>query len=177
MWRQALLMALGLHAAGCGGDVLSYAPPPQRPPLTGEDPEPGLGRLVRMSDRNAARYLMSGFRDAAVGSPDRWADRHARLRFFLLTVDRLKFTMEFAIPAVIFQETGPVTLSFAINGHPLDTVRFDRPGQLQFTRAVPAAMLRANQENTVAIDADKVWVSKEDGTRLAFVLGSAGFTH
>jgi hypothetical protein len=177
MWRQVFVFALCLHGAGCGGGVLSYSPPAQRPALTGEDPEPGIGRFVRMGDRNAARYLVSGFRDAPPGSPDRWADQHARVRFFLLSVDRLKFTMEFALPEVTFKVTGPVTLSFTINGHALDTVRFDRPGQLEYTRAVPAATLRANQENTVEIDADKVWVSKEDGTRLAFVLGTAGFTH
>src|SRR6266542_2677962 len=107
MWRQAFLFALSLYGAGCGGDMLSYAPPAQRPPLTGEDPEPGLGRFVRMSDRNAARYLLGGFRDAPVGTPNRWADQHARLRFFLLAVDRLKFTMDFAIPDVTFKITGP----------------------------------------------------------------------
>ena len=171
------ILALCLCAAGCGEGVLTYAPPPQRPALTGEDPEPGVGRLVRMSDGNAARYLVSGFLDAAPGAPHRWAEQHAEMRFFLLAVDRLKFSMEFAIPEVTFKVTGPVTLTITINGHALDSVRFDRPGQLEYHRPVPPEILRANQENAVAIDADKVWVSKEDGARLAFVLGSAGFSH
>ena len=175
--RHLVLVALCLFAAGCGGEVLSYAPPVQRPPLTGDDPELGLGRFVRMTDRNAARYLAADFGEAQPGAPGRWAYQHPRMRFFLLAVDRLKFTMEFAIPEVTFKVTGPLTISFAINGHTLDQVRFDRPGQLEFTRPVPAAFLHANAENLVAIETDKVWVSKEDGARLGFVLGSAGFVH
>ena len=175
MWRHGLVFALCICGLGCGPEQ-SYAPPRQRPLLTGEDPEPGLGRFVRMSDRNAAQYLVSGFRAADPGAANRWADRHAAMRFFLLSVDGLWFTMEFAIPEATFRVTGPVTLAFAVNGHPFDAVRFDHPGQLEFTRAVPADILRANQENAVSIDADKVWVS-DDGARLAFVLGSAGFTH
>jgi hypothetical protein len=177
MRRHGFLFALVLWGVGCGGDVMFYSPPAQRPPLTGDDPEPGLGRFVRMSDRNAARYLVSGFREAEAGAPGRWADQHPRMRFFLLSAGRLRFTMEFAIPASTFRITGPVTLSFAINGHPLDTMRFDHSGQLEITRAVPPAWLHANAENLVAIDSDKVWVSPEDGARLAFVLGSAGFIH
>jgi hypothetical protein len=174
--RRLFLFALFLSGVGCGDVTISYAPPAQRPVLTGEDPEPGLGRLVRMSDRNAALYLVRGFRPADPGTPDRWADQHSQMRFFLLSVDRLKFAMEFALPEATFKTTGPVTLSFAINGHLLDSVRFDHPGQLEFTRAVPADSLRANQQNVVSIDADKVWIS-EDGARLSFVLGSAGFVH
>jgi hypothetical protein len=176
MWRCAVLFAAWVICAACGGDVLSYAPPAQRPVLSGEDPEPGIGRFVRMGDRNAARYLVSGFREAAAGSPNRWADQHAQMRFFLLAVDRLKFTMEFALPDATFKVTGPVTLSVSINGHALDTARFEHAGQMEFSRAVPPAFVRVNDENLVAIDADKVWIS-EDGVRLSFVLGSAGFVH
>ena len=34
---------------------------------------------------------------------------------------------------------------------------------------------RLSRENIVAIEADKVWTSKEDGATLGFILSRAGF--
>ena len=128
-----------------------------------------------MSDPNAANYLVRGFEDSGPGTW-RWAHEHPVLRFLVPDVDGLKFTMDFSLPERTFRETGPVTLTFTLNGKLLDRSRFDRAGQLHYSHEVPPALLHKNAVNLVKIDPDPVWVSKADGGRLGFILSRAGFT-
>jgi hypothetical protein len=84
--------------------------------------------------------------------------------------------MDFAIPERTLRDTGPVTLTFTINGQVLDRVRCEKAGEQHYAHEVPSGMLRANAINLVGIDPDPVWVSKADGGRLGFILSRAGFT-
>jgi hypothetical protein len=83
--------------------------------------------------------------------------------------------MDFSIPERTFRDTGPVTLTLRINGALFDRHRVDSPGEHNYTKPVPASLVRVNQENQVAIDPDPVWVSKADGGKLGFILSRAGF--
>ena len=56
----------------------------------------------------------------------------------------LKFTMDFSLPERTFRETGPVTLTFTLNGKLLDRARFEQAGQLHYSHDVPPALLRKN---------------------------------
>jgi hypothetical protein len=152
----------------------SFPPPEQRAPLT--VPPPGdLGYFLSMADANADAYLV---KDVATRGPGtwRWAYEHPVLRFFVPNVPRLKFAMDFSLPARTLRETGPVTLTFTINGRLLDRLRCEEPGEQHYARDVPLGMLRLNALNQVAIDPVPVWVSKADGGRLGFILSRAGFT-
>src|SRR5664279_257886 len=73
-------------------------------------------------------------------------------------------------------DSGPVTLTFTINGKLLDRLRCEKSGEQHYAHDVPPGMLRAGAINMVAIDPDPVWVSKADGGRLGFILSRAGFT-
>jgi hypothetical protein len=84
--------------------------------------------------------------------------------------------MDFAIPERTLRETGPVTLTFKVNGQVLGRLRCEQSGEQHYTHDVPRGMLRANAINLVGIDPDPVWVSKADGGRLGFILSRAGFT-
>ena len=158
----------------CGRLPETFAPPPQRAALI-IPPANGLGYSLSMDDPQADRYLVQGFQDHGPGTW-RWAYSHPVLRFCVPAVPRLKFTMDFAIPERTFRDTGPVTLTIRINGTLLDQPRFDTPGPLYYSRAVPAGLLHPNAENRVSIDPDPVWVSKADGGRLGFILSRAGFS-
>jgi hypothetical protein len=161
-------------SAGCTRLPESFPPPPQRTALT--VPQAGaLGYFLSMADPNADAYLV---KDVAPSGPGtwRWVYDHPVLRFFVPDVPRLKFAMVFSLPARTLRETGPVTLTFTVNGKLLDRLRCDLPGEQQYAHDVPPGMLRPNAINLVAIDPVPVWVSKADGGRLGFILSRAGFT-
>jgi hypothetical protein len=132
--------------------------------------------FVELSDPHADAYLVRDFAPSAGAGPTRWAFDHPVLRFVVPAAPGLRFTMDFALPERTFRDTGPVTLTFRINGELLDRHRFETAGQKHYEHDVPAGMLRPNAENLVAIDPEPVWVSKADGTRIGFVLARAGFT-
>jgi hypothetical protein len=88
----------------------------------------------------------------------------------------LKFAAEFALPEVTFKVTGPVTVSCAINGHPLGSIRCDHAGDYRLEMPVPDGVVQANQETHVTFEANPRWISPEDGAQLSFFLHSAGFT-
>ena len=52
-------------------------------------------------------------------------------------VRHLNFAAEFAIPEVTYKVTGPVTVSYAVNGRTLGTIRCDHPGDFQVEKPVP----------------------------------------
>ena len=160
---------------GCGGEPPAYAPPAQRPTATEPDPVPGLNRFVRMGDINAAAYIVRDIGHSLQGEGWRWASQAPEMRFYLLMIDDVKFRMEFALPPVTFKQTGPVTLSYFVNGKLLDRVAYDKPGHHRFERLVPREYLRPDAINMVAIQPDKLYVDKDDGSQLSFALSSAGF--
>ena len=159
---------------GCSSLPESFAPPQQRTPSAGAQTEP-FGYFLNMSDPNAGAYLVQGFESSGPGTW-RWAHEHPVLRFLVPDVAGLKFTMDFSLPERTFRETGPVTLTFTLNGKLLDRARFEQAGPLHYSHDVPPALLHKNAVNLVAIDPHPVWVSKADGGRLGFILSRAGFT-
>jgi len=163
-----------LFCAGCARLPESYPPPEQRKPLTVPTPD-ALSYYVSMDAPNADDYLVHDVsaRDAGTW---RWAYSHPVLRFFVPAAARLRFEMDFSLPERTFRDTGPVTLTFRINGGLLDSHRFESPGQQHYSHEVPYEMVRANAINLVAIDPEPVWVSKPAGERLGFILSRAGFT-
>jgi hypothetical protein len=163
-----------LLSASCARQPETYPPPEQRPPLTLPPPTP-FGHFVSMKDPNAGAYIVADIADRGPG-PWRWAYSHPVLRFFVPAVPRVSFAMDFSLPERTFRETGPVTLTFLVNGAFLDRYRCDDPGEQHYSHSVPSAMVRPNEVNVVAIDPDPVWISKSDGGRLGFILSRAGFT-
>ena len=137
--------------------------------------EAHLGQSIRMNDPTADAYIARDISKTVEEKSWRWAYRHPALHFYLNSTSDLKFMMDAGVTETTFKETGPVTLTIAINNHVLDQVRFDHPGNQHFEKPVPAELLKPGAENLVTIEADKQWVSKTDGAVLSFVLIEAGF--
>ena len=74
-----------------------------------------------------------------------------------------------------FRLTGPVTLTFSINGRSLDRVRYEKPGEQQYTHQVPPEFLKPQAINIVGVEPDKV-AAPNPGEKLSFLLIRAGFT-
>ena len=172
IWRILIVVIVGLLTVSCGRQPGVYAAPPQRTVDLGPDPD-GPHAFVTMDDPVADDYLVRdispehGFR--------RWAFIHPELRFRLQDARHLTFTAEFAIPEVTYKVTGPVRVSYMVNGRTLGTIRCDHAGDFRIEKAVPDGLVESGKFVSVTFEADPRWVSPEDGAQLSFLLRSAGF--
>ena len=71
--------------------------------------------------------------------------------------------------------TGPVTVSYAVNGRTLGTLRCDHAGDFKIEKPVPDGLIEPGKFMQVTFEANPRWVSPEDGAQLSFLLRSAGF--
>jgi hypothetical protein len=126
-----------------------------------------------MEDTASDDYLVAGI------SPEpgalRWALIHPELRFQVGDARNLTFRMEFVIAEATFKATGPVTVSCAINGKTLGSIRCDRAGDYRWNMPVPEGWVAPGPVR-VTFEAEPRWTSPEDGAQLSFLLRSAGFT-
>jgi hypothetical protein len=139
-----------------------------------EDPDT-LAVFMQMENPEVGDHILADIREFVEGTGWRWTNEHPRLSFRLPRTKGWKFRMDFAFPAPNFQDTGPVTVSFLVNGRLLDKVRYTQPGDQHFEKAVPASWLRAGEENVAGADIDPPWIAPRDNVRLGIVLHAAGF--
>jgi hypothetical protein len=152
----------------------TYAPPVQRQPI--EAPRPyRIARVVNMNDPDAeARFVKDISKDLA-GSW-RWCVQKPTVKIKPRTNENLKYTIDFTLPEVTFKDTGPVTMSFWVGDHLVDRIKYDQFGQKHFEKPIPSDWVKPNEEILIAAEIDKVWVAKEDGARLGFILTRIGLT-
>lgn len=173
-YRLLMLVMGALLTVSCGRQPGVYAAPAQRSVDLGPDPD-GPHAFVNMDDPVVDDYLVGDI------SPERgfrrWAFHHPELRFRLKDVRHLIFTAEFAIPDVTYKVTGPVTVSYAVNGRTLGTLRCDHAGDFHLQAPVPDGLVQPDKFVRVTFEANPRWVSPEDGAQLSFLLRSAGFVN
>ena len=128
-----------------------------------------------MNDPDADAHLLRDISHFVEGGRWRWAGEHPQMRFYLESASNLKLSLNFSIAEATFQQTGPITLTYLINGRPFDKVRYAGAGEQHYEKPVPESLLRAGQENLVEIQPDKVWTSKDDGAKCSILLIRAGF--
>jgi len=173
--HRILLLVIGaLLTVSCGREAGVYAAPPQRSIDLGTDPD-GPHAFVNMDDPVVDDYLVNDI------SPERgfrrWAFTHPELRFRTNDVRHLIFTAEFAIPEVTYKVTGPVTVSYAVNGRTLGAIRCDHAGDFRLEKPVPDGLVEPGKFVRVTFEANPRWISPDDGAQLSFLLRSAGFIH
>jgi hypothetical protein len=174
IYRLLLLVIGALLTVSCGREPGVYAAPPQRSIDLGPDPD-GPHAFVNMDDPVVDDYLVNDI------SPERgfrrWAFIRPELRFRLNDVRHLIFTAEFAIPEVTYKVTGPVTVSYAVNGRTLGAIRCDHAGDFRLEKPVPDGLVEPGKFVRVTFEANPRWISPDDGAQLSFLLRSAGFIH
>lgn len=173
-YRACIAVVVFALPFGCTREPPVYAPPIQRLLPSAPDKIP-LGRFVNMNDVNVDDYIVGGLQNQTEGDGWRWTHEAPELRFLLDRTAGLKFVLDLGLPAYNMQQTGPVTLSFFINGKPLDKVRYTTPGDRRYEKSVPAALLKTGEFTLVRILVDPPWVAPVDKVKLGFVLHHAGF--
>jgi len=168
------LAIVTLLSISCGRQPGVYAAPPQRSTDLGPDPGSDMA-FVKMDDPQANEFLV---KDISPGSDfRRWAFMHPELRFRVKDPSHLTFTAELTVPEITFKVTGPVTVTYAVNGKTLGTLHVDHPGDFQVEKAVPEGLVEGGKYISVTFDAHPRWISPEDHAELSFLLRSAGFSH
>ncbi len=174
MRLRFLLISLLISLAACVTIPDSYAPPIQRKPLDGVEATAGRA-FVRMSEASASNYIVGDINEAIEGGGWRWTKRKPTLRLQLKRASNQKFMADLSIADSTFKDTGPVRITFTINGHELAVESYTKPGRHPFEKAAPAEWLHAVGDNIISMEIDKVWTAPADGAQLGFILASAGF--
>ena len=151
-----------------------YAPPVQRQPFENFRPY-RITRVVNMTDGDADAHFVQDIAGVVEGNW-RWARDRPTVKIVMRVNDNVKFLIDFTIPEVTFKETGPVNLSFFVNGHLIEKVRYTESGQKHYEKPIPAEWVEPGKEATLAAEIDKVYVAKNDGVRLGFILTRIGLT-
>jgi len=72
------------------------------------------------------------------------------------------------------KSTGPVTVSFVVNEHKLDSVLYSEPGMKHFEKPIPEEWLVRGKEAVLEAEVDKMWTAPLDGAKLGLILVAAG---
>jgi hypothetical protein len=161
-----------LVLSGCDRAPISYPPPEQRPAVEGPAPDPAL-MMVELKDADAPAHYV---KDIEPGEGWwRWTGQQPTVKVLAYTTENLKLSVDFALWAVAMKQTGPVELSFSVNNHLLEKVRYAAPGQLHFEKPVPPEWLRTDEESIVSVAIDKMYTAPEDGKKFGFILTNIGF--
>lgn len=157
--------------AACDRLPESYPPPEQRQPaaaIGGTD-----AMMVSMDNPDVDRLIVKDIY-GGMGFSWRWSKQEPTVRVPVLSAENIKFSADFALWADAFKITGPLEISFLVNGKLLDKVRYTTPGDKHFLKLVPADWLDGNSEATVAMSVDKLFIAPQDGAKFGVILARLG---
>jgi len=170
--RIPCLLAL-LSLAACDRLPDTYPPPEQRLPVERITPPPGA-MMVSMEGSESGLAIVQDIYPNSSGIPWRWTKQQPTVRVLVLSTAGLKYTADFALWDDAFKITGPLEISFLVNGKLLDKVRYTTSGDKHFEKPVPADWLVPNTEATVALAVDKLYTAPADGAKFGVILVRLG---
>jgi len=152
----------------------SYPPPQQRHAVEGANPVP-FSMMVDMSSPDADLHFVKDIEPGSAGDVWRWTGPEPTVKVLAVTTDKLKLSCDFALWDTAFHLTGPVEISFLLNDHLLEKVRYTSPGNKHFEKPIPPAWLKTDVESTVSASIDKPYIAPQDGKKFGFILVRIGF--
>ena len=129
--------------------------------------------MVSMGSSNADPFIVKDIYGGS-GIPWRWTNKEPTVRVGVLSTDPLKFSADFALWQDAFKITGPLTISFLVNGKLLDKIRYTTPGDKHFEKTVPEDWLVGSNEATVGLSIDKLYTAPTDGAKFGVILVRLG---
>jgi hypothetical protein len=170
--RTAGFLCCLLCLAACDRLPESYPPPEQRQPVAGLNPGPDA-MMVSMDSPDVGLLIV---KDIYPGSdiPWRWTLREPTVRVLVLATENIKFSADFTIWDDAFKTTGPLEISFLVNGKVLEKIRYTTPGAKHFEKPVPPDWLTINSEASVALLVDKLYIAPADQAKFGVILSRLG---
>lgn len=150
----------------------TYAPPVQRQPFENFRPYRDL-LLVDLGTLDADSHIVRDIPKDGQGSW-RWTGEHPAVEVTLRSVENVTYLIDFSMADATLKDTGPVTLTFDVNGHELGSATYRSAGSYHFEKAVPREWLEVGKPTEVGASIDKMWVSPTDGVKLGFILSHLG---
>jgi hypothetical protein len=170
--QTLLLIALALGLAGCT-PALEYPPPAQKAMPAG--PEPLLGpTIARMSDLSVDAAIVKDVLKADPGATWRWTNQNPRVKVWFHPGEPQSFQLRFTLAGVVLKKIGALTIRMVVNGRTLDSQRFDREQEYEYSKPVPKAMLGVEDSAIVGLDIYPIYVSAGDGMKLGVLLEEIG---
>ncbi len=129
--------------------------------------------MVEMGDADASLRIIKDI----YGASDpawRWTAQNPMVQLLVLSTENLKFIADYAIWDDGFKVTGPLEISYQVNGNLLDKIRYTTPGVKHFEKPVPADWLSADAPTTLAMFIDKLYVAPRDGAKFGVILVRLG---
>jgi hypothetical protein len=127
--------------------------------------------LVSMGSPDADRYIVKDVYPGT-GISWRWTKQEPTVRVPVRSPKTL--SADFALWPDSFKITGPLTVSFRVNGKLLDKIRYATPGEKRFAKAVPPDWLAGSDEATVSLSVDKLYTEPHGGSKFGVILISLG---
>ena len=171
--RTAFSLLGLLCLAACDRLPETYPPPEQRQPVAGVNVGPDA-MMVSMEGNDADAFFVKDIYGPFGAAPWRWSKQEPTVKVLVVSNENVRFSADFAIWDEGFKSTGPLEISFLVNGKLLDKVRYTTPGDKHFEKAVPADWLTENAEATVALRVDKLYVAPRDKAKFGVILSRMG---
>jgi hypothetical protein len=171
---RLLIASIAVLVSSCQNMPEPYAPPVQRQPFEEGRPH----RMVRVVNTTDGDWIAHVVQDIPLSEPGpwKWTGQKPTVKVVTRTNQGLRYVIDFVLPEVTFKATGPVTMTFLVNDHPLDSVRYTAFGEQHFEKAVPPEWVEPMKETLVAASIDKIWIAPADGAKLGFILTRIGLT-
>ncbi len=173
MRLAAPILAL-LALSACSREA-AFAPiPPQSAPVVAADP-PFLPCFFSMNDERSDQAIV---RDIPLGlgsGAHRWTAGNPTVRCKLPTAGSWTIAMDFIASDSTMSKTGPITLTFTVNGRQVTQVRCDKPGPSQVRAPLPPDLATPGSELVLEAAIDKPWVAPDDGAKLGVLVSAMGF--
>lgn len=172
--RSSWVPALGLLLTSCGSNTDWYNPPVAR--RIREGPQPALIRpLISMNDPDAAAFFLRDIHPALQSGSWRWTGKWPALHATLTDTRSQTLVVDYAIPGVGLQSTGPVAIRIAVNDHLVGIVEHAKDGAFHYQHPVPPEWLFTAEANVISFGIDKTWTQPNDQREFGFILTRAGF--
>jgi hypothetical protein len=175
--HRILCIVLAGALCSCARYPESYPPPEQRHPAEGANPD-SESMLLEMSSPGASRHIVKDI-DIDLAGPSnlwRWTKQNPTVKILAVTTQNLKLAIDFTLWDIAFRQTGPVELTFVVNGRRLDKIRYSTPGEKHFEKPIPPDWLASDVESTISVSIDKLYIAPQDGAKFGFILSRIGFS-
>ena len=170
--RVVAIFAAAVVLTGCE-DARSWHAVPEQYTTSASVPA-FTASMIEMSDPEAPLHFVSDIESELHADNWRWTLKRPTINIGIPDVNHLKCSADFSLWEGAFKQTGPVTVSFAVNGRTLAQVRYATAGLKHFEKPVPSDWLHTPGDSSVSAEIDKTFAAN-DGRILGFILVRMGF--
>jgi hypothetical protein len=155
---------------------VAFAPAACRRKKKGRTREDGLASVINLADPADSAQLVRGFSSVEA---DAWRWSTSKFSVVLrpptgAAQNGAKLEMHFTLHDAVVGKLGPVTVSAAVNGTPVEPETFSQAGDLTYSHAVPASALGSDVV-TVEFSTDKFLApTDKDKRELALIVKTIG---